>query len=46
MLFADTVARLSEHPIANLVQMGRDPYGLQERLHRRHGDDEPTRATP
>jgi len=38
MLFAETVARLSEHPIANLVQMGRDPYGLQERLYRRHGD--------
>lgn len=38
MLLADAVARLSEHPVVNLVRMGRDPYGLIEQLHRRHGD--------
>jgi cytochrome P450 family 110 len=37
MLFTDTVARLSE-PVANLMETGRNPYGLMERLYREHGD--------
>lgn len=37
MPIADAVARLSE-PVKNLVEMGRDPYGLLERLYRRNGD--------
>lgn len=38
MMFADVADRLSEHPIANLVNSGRDPYGLIERLYKRHGE--------
>jgi cytochrome P450 len=30
--------RLAEHPVANLIETGRDPYGLLERMYRRHGD--------
>lgn len=30
--------RLLDSPIANIVAMGRDPYGLFERLYRRDGD--------
>lgn len=37
MQLTDVVARLSE-PVTNLVQTGRDPYGLLTRLYERHGD--------
>jgi cytochrome P450 len=37
MSLAQTVTRITE-PLANLVQTGRDPYGLLERLYARHGD--------
>lgn len=38
MVFAAVRERLAEHPIANLVNSGRDPYGLMTRLYRRHGE--------
>ena len=37
-LAAATRQRLIDSPIANIVAMGRDPYGLFERLYRRDGD--------
>ncbi|MBA3545411.1 MAG: cytochrome P450 [Nannocystis sp.] len=37
-LAAHARQRLLDNPIANIVAMGRDPYGLLERLYRRDGD--------
>lgn len=35
---SNTLQQLSDNPVANLLAMGRDPYGLMERMYRRHGD--------